>query len=74
LKNKFLDIKSFEYISRESVNRWVDNGAIGKARRELVKSVYRNASDDFKKIHQVRFGKDDIFDSMNLVIVRAKKK
>lgn len=73
LGKRFHDIESFEYISRESVNRWIDNAAISKYARGRIKSIYKNASEDFKKIHRVEFEKDDIFDSMKMVIVRANK-
>lgn len=72
--NAFRNIESFEYISRESVNQWTDNGAISKNAKEQIKQVYRNASSDFRKIHCVQFEKEDIFDSMKMVIVRAKKR
>ncbi len=74
LRKKFSDLKSFEYISRESVNRWIDNGAISLDVREQIKQAYRNASEDFKRIHRVKFEKEDIFDSMKMVIVKARKK
>lgn len=72
--NAFREIESFEHISRESVNQWTDNGAISKNAKEQIKQAYRNASCDFRKIHRVRFKKRDIFDSMKMVIVRAKKR
>ncbi len=74
LRKKFSDLKSFEYISRESVNRWIDNGAISLDVREQIKQAYRNASEDFKRIHRVKFEKEDIFDSMKMVIVSARKR
>lgn len=72
--NAFRDIESFEYISRESVNQWIDNAAISKNAKEQIKQAYRNASEDFKRIHRVKFEKDDIFDSMKMVIVSARKR
>ena len=74
LKNHgFKDVKSFEYISRESVNQWVDNAAISKSAKEQIKQVYRDASADFKRIHKVKFEKDDILDAMKMVIITARE-
>lgn len=71
--NGFADIESFEYITRESVNLWINNGAVTKYARDKIRKTYLNASDDFKNIHCVEFKKEDILDSMKMVIVRARK-
>lgn len=72
-KAGFKNIESFEYISRESVEQWIDNGAIDEGQREQIRDVYRNASEVFKKAHNIEFKGGDIFDSMKMVIVRARK-
>lgn len=75
LKEKnFTDIESFEYITRESVNRWIDHISIGEDAREKIRESYRRASDDFKKIHDIQFKNGDIFDSMKMILVKARKK
>lgn len=73
-KNNFTDIESIEYITRESVNQWIDHGAITKDAREEIRESYRKASDGFKRIHDIRFKNGDIFDSMKMVLVKARKK
>ena len=72
--NNFSDIEFFEYLTVESVNQWTDHGAIDENVRRRIREVYRNASDDFKNIHQLRFADGDIFDTMKMVIVKAVKK
>lgn len=72
-KNNFVNTESFEYITRESVNQWIDNGAIDEEQMEKIRDVYRKASDDFKRIHNIRFKDEEIFDSMKLLIVRGTK-
>lgn len=73
-ERNFTDIESFEYITRESVNRWIDHSAIGQDAREKIRELYRRASDDFKRIHHIQFKNGDIFDSMKMVLVKARKK
>jgi len=74
LKNQaFKDIEYFDYISRESVNQWIDNAAISKNAKERVKQIYRDASFDFKRIHSIEFKEEDILDSMKMIIARARK-
>ena len=75
LKEKnFIDIKSFEYLTRESTNRWIANSAISNAARREIRETYRKASKAFKKIHNIQFKEGDIFDSMKMVIVKARKR
>jgi DNA gyrase subunit B len=72
-KANFTSIESFEYITRESVEQWIDNGAIDESQKERIREVYRNASEAFLEIHNIGFKNGDIFDSMKMVIVRAMK-
>jgi len=72
-RNKFAGIKNVEYITRESVNKWIDNGAISEDAKEKIRAAYRKAPEDFKKIHNVRFSGRDIFDSMKMVIACGRK-
>ncbi|MBU0547956.1 MAG: class I SAM-dependent methyltransferase [Candidatus Omnitrophica bacterium] len=73
-KYKFSDLKSFAYITRESVNQWINHGAICEDDRVKIREAYRKASGDFKRIHKIQFSDTDIFDSMKMVLVRAIKK
>lgn len=72
-KHNFVGLECFEYITRESVNQWIDNGAIDEEQMEKIRDVYRKASDDFKRIHNIQFKDGDIFDSMKMLIVRGTK-
>ena len=73
-KYNFSDIECYEHISVESVNRWIDNGAISEAQMEEIRSIYRNASDEFKTLHNIEFRDGDIFDAMKMYIVKGTKK
>jgi ubiquinone/menaquinone biosynthesis C-methylase UbiE len=69
----FRDIEAIRYITDESVNKWIDNGAISGERMERIRELYRTSDDEFRKIHNIRFTEDDILDAMLLVIVKARK-
>lgn len=71
--NNFIKIRSFEYITRESVNQWIDNGAIDKKQMQEIKNIYKNSSEGFKKAHGIEFKDGDIHDSMKMCIVRSEK-
>ncbi len=73
-KKCFTAIETVEYITRESVNQWISNSAIGENRRKKIKEVYTASSRILKKLHNIEFKDGDIFDSMKMVIVKAKKK
>jgi len=72
-KKAFTKIELFEYITRESVSQWIDNGAIDENAQEKIREAYRKSSHAFKKIHNIQFKNGDILDSMKMVIVRARK-
>ncbi len=69
----FKQIESFEYLTEESVNQWTDHGAIEKDAKNRIKEAYMNASDDFKRIHQISFLEGDIIDTMKMILVKAQK-
>lgn len=71
--NRFTDVELFEYLSRESVNVWIDHGAITSGEMEEIREAYRNAPAEFKKTHCVEFIDNDIMDTMKLVIARGRK-
>lgn len=73
-KKYFTVIGTVEYITRESVNQWISNSAIDENRREKIKEAYTGSSRVFKKLHNIEFKDGDIFDSMKMVIVKARKK
>ncbi len=69
----FREVTDIEYVSDESINKWIDNGAIPQENMDVIRSLYRTADAEFKKTHNVRFTVNDIFDAMLLVIATAKK-
>ncbi|MFH1045355.1 MAG: class I SAM-dependent methyltransferase [Candidatus Omnitrophota bacterium] len=75
LKNKgFKGIESAEYFTRESVNQWIGTSCISENAKAKIREAYKNASSDFKKIHNIQFKNGDIFDTMKMVLVKAIKK
>lgn len=69
----FRDVENIEYLTDESVNQWIDNGAIPVESMEAIRELYRAAGEGFKEIHDIRFIDDDIMDEMLLVIATGKK-
>lgn len=69
----FRDVENTEYLTDESVNQWIDNGAIPQENMDKIRELYRTADDAFKEIHDIRFEDDDIMDEMLLVIAQGKK-
>jgi ubiquinone/menaquinone biosynthesis C-methylase UbiE len=69
----FRDVENVEYLTDESVNQWIDNGAIPQENMDKIRELYRTADEDFKEIHDIRFEGDDIMDEMLLVIATATK-
>ncbi|MDD5019286.1 MAG: methyltransferase domain-containing protein [Candidatus Omnitrophica bacterium] len=70
-RNAFTNIEVMEYITRESVNRWIDHGVLAEEDKEKIREAYLKASDVFKRIHDVQWKDGDIFDSMRMTLVRA---
>ncbi|NVN97710.1 MAG: methyltransferase domain-containing protein [Geobacteraceae bacterium] len=69
----FGNVEDTEYLSDESVNKWIDNGAIPKENMDAIRELYRTADEGFKEIHDIRFTDDDIIDEMLLVIATGRK-
>jgi len=67
----FSGVKTFEYITRESVWNWISNGAITAAAKARIMRAYRDAPDAFKKTHKLSFVNGDVLDSMRMEIVAA---
>ena len=72
-KQGFRGVADIEYITKESVNKWIDNGAIPNENMDAIRSLYRAADDEFMQIHNIRFTADDIMDDMLLVIATGRK-
>jgi ubiquinone/menaquinone biosynthesis C-methylase UbiE len=72
-KHGFHGVEDIEYITKESINKWIDNGAIPQENMDEIRNLYRTADEEFRKIHNVRFTEDDIRDDMLLVIAKGRK-
>lgn len=73
-KSGYIDIKSRSCFSDESINEWIDNGALSSERQRQIKKLYYDAPSSFKKIHELKFVGEDIIDKMKIAIVRGYKK
>lgn len=73
-RGNFTSTEAIEYITKESVNRWIDNGAVDKVQMEKIRDIYHAASDAFREKHDIRFEDGDIFDSMKMFIVKGEKR
>lgn len=71
--HNFRDVTDIQYITDESINKWIDNGAIPQENMDGIRNLYRSADEEFRKTHNVRFTADDIFDDMLLVIATGRK-
>ena len=68
------DVVVHDHISNEDVDAWSDNGAIPESRREAIRDVYRNGSEDFMKLHAVAQEADGRFmDAMLFGIAVGRK-
>lgn len=72
-KQGFREVEDIEYITDESVNKWIDNGAIPTENMDGIRALYRSADPEFRRIHNIRFTDTDIKDEMLLVIATGKK-
>lgn len=66
-------IQSIPYFSEESINEWINNGALSKARQDEIKQLYYDAPLSYKEIHDLKFVGDDIIDKMKISIVCGYK-
>ena len=69
----FKDVEDIKYLTDESINKWINNGAIPQENMEAIRNLYGSSPEDFRKTHNIRFTADDIMDEMLLVIARGKK-
>lgn len=49
------EVQVHQHVSEEDVDLWADNGAITEANRARIREIYRDASPEFQRHHQVRF-------------------
>lgn len=70
----FSGVRTFEYLTRESVRNWISNGAVPAGARARIMRIYKNSPAVFRKTHKVRFKNGDVFDSMRMEIITAVKK
>ena len=66
--------ETVRYLSRESVNQWIDHGAAAEPEKKAIKDAYLSASDDFKRLHEIVVAGDDLMDTMLFLILRAEKR
>jgi radical SAM superfamily enzyme YgiQ (UPF0313 family) len=59
--------------SRESINQWINHGASTEHERESIKRIYRQASPEFKKVHELEIFDEDIMDTMLFLTIGAQK-
>lgn len=69
----FSDIELTEYISIESVSKWINNGAIPDSNKLKIIDLYKNSSEEFRSIHSLNMINNDIYDSMKFVIAKGVK-
>ncbi|MFI5361135.1 MAG: class I SAM-dependent methyltransferase [Elusimicrobiota bacterium] len=62
------------YLSRESVDRWIDTGVGGEREKRAIKKAYRAASEDFNRLHEITASGEDIIDTMLFLILRVEKR
>lgn len=68
-----VEVESHRHISVEDVDVWSDNGAIEESRREAIREVYRNASEEFRRLHSVREADGRFVDHMLFVVATGRK-
>src|SRR3989338_27950 len=69
----FKDIEIHPYITKESINRWINHGAISEENKTAIIQCYHMAPSHYKEIHHIEIFDNDIFDDMHMTIVKAKK-
>ena len=60
-------------ISTEDVDVWSNNGAISEARREAIRQMYAQASQEFSDLHSVELAEGRIVDQMLFGIAIGRK-
>lgn len=68
-----VQIRKQSYFSYESVNEWINNGALSVERQEEIRVLYHDAPVAFKEIHELQFIDGDIIDKMKIAIVCGYK-
>ncbi|MGZ3690155.1 MAG: methyltransferase domain-containing protein [Pseudobdellovibrio sp.] len=68
---KVTDVR--HYMSRESVNQWINHGASTEEERQAIKNAYKQAGAEFTRNHRIEYVGDDILDTMLFLNVEAVK-
>lgn len=72
--NGYKIIKVDQYKSRESVYQWINHGASTEEERNAIFDAYKNSGEEFRKLHEIEFTENDVFDTMLFLNVVAEKK
>jgi hypothetical protein len=73
VKKYFSDVRTHEYITRESVKSLVSNGAVPEAVRIRIMKEYGSSPEFFRKKHKLVFRRGDILDSMRMELIAGRK-
>jgi ubiquinone/menaquinone biosynthesis C-methylase UbiE len=57
-------VEAHSHISREVVDVWSDNRAIAESRRDAIRKVYANASEPFRRLHNLERTESGFVDHM----------
>jgi DNA gyrase subunit B len=68
-----VNIKPVSYFSYESINEWINNGALDLERQRRIRKLYQGAPSSYRKLHEIRFDGDDIIDKMKIAIIYGFK-
>ncbi len=63
----------FDYVSREAVQRWADNGAIDETAQRKINALYTQPSSSFQKSHCVESSDDEFYDHMLFAVAIGQK-
>ncbi len=66
-------VSLFDYVSREAVQRWADNGAIDEIAQRKINALYTQPSSSFQKSHLVESSDDEFYDHMLFAVAIGQK-
>lgn len=67
------DIQSFPYYYYESINKWINYGALSQRLQKEILKIYKNAPYSFLKMHEIIFTDNLILDKMKISTVVGSK-
>jgi ubiquinone/menaquinone biosynthesis C-methylase UbiE len=74
LKNAgYADILSCDYRIEESINKWIDDPTLSRAKTDEIKNLFLNAPPEYKALHSTKIINGEIFDTMRWVVVKGEK-